>query len=74
MLAGRMMHDWEMMASVVARKLVEDGQSRILQRIYEGVTSDWYLDVSDAKSSKDHSLIHLVWRKFPRNRHTAEVR
>ncbi len=69
-----MTHDWEEMASVVARKLVEDGQTRILQRIYEGVTSDWDLDVADAKSSKDHSLIHLVWRKFPRNRHTTEER
>ncbi len=69
-----MMYDWEKMASVVARRLVEDGQTRILQRIYEGVTSNWDLDVADDKSSKDHSLIHLVWRKFPRNRHPSEER
>ncbi len=68
------MFDWEKMASVVARRLVEDGQTRILQRIYEGVTSNWDLDVADDKSSKDHSLIHLVWRKFPRNRHPSEER
>ncbi len=68
MLAGRMMYDWEKMASVVARKLVQNGQTRILQRIYEGITSNWDLDVADEKSSMDHLLIHLVWRKFPRNR------
>ncbi len=60
------------MASFVARKLVENGQTRILQRIYEGITSDWPLAVSDAKSSTEHQLIHLVWRKFPRNHHFME--
>ncbi len=69
-----MMHDWEKMASVVARKLVENGQTRILQRIYDGITSNWDLDVADDKSSMDHLLIHLVWRKFPRNRHPTEER
>ncbi len=66
------MHDWEQMASFVARKLVENGQTRILQRIYEGMTSDWILDVADGKSSMEHQLIHLVWRKFPRNQHSME--
>ncbi len=72
--AGRMTYVWEEMASVVARTLVENGQTRILQRIHEGLTSNWVLDIADAKSSIDHHLIHLVWRKFPRNRHTAEER
>ncbi len=56
----------------MGRKLVDNGQTRILQRIYEGVTSNWVLDVADDKSSIDHHLIHLVWRKFPRNRHSVE--
>ncbi len=57
----------------MGRKLAENGQTRILQRIYEGVTSNWDLDIADEKSSMDHLLIHLVWRKFPRNRRpTAE--
>ncbi len=73
-LAGRMMYDWQKIGSDVCRGLVENGQSRILQRIHEGITSNWFLDVADAKSSTDHHLIHLVWRKFPRNRHTAEER
>ncbi len=68
------MYDWEEMAGVVARKLVESGQSRILQRIYDGVTSNWVLDVADDKSSLDHHLIHLVWRKFPRSQHPSEER
>ncbi len=66
------MHDWEDMASIVGRKLVENGKSRILQRIYDGITSNWVLDVADDKGSLDHLLIHLVWRKFPRNRHLTE--
>ncbi len=68
------MHDWEEMASVVGRKLVENGQTRILQRIYDGITSNWVLDVADDKGSMNHLLIHLVWRKFPRNRHPTEDR
>ncbi len=73
-LAGRTMYNWQKMASDVCRGLVENGQSRILQRIHEGISSDWVLDIADAKSSIDHHLIHLVWRKFPRNRHSAEER
>ncbi len=73
-LAGRTMYDWQKMANVVCRGLVENGQSRILQRIHEGISSNWVLDIADAKSSIDHHLIHLVWRKFPRNRHSAEER
>ncbi len=69
-----MTHEWEEMASIVARKLVSNGQTRILQRIYEGVTSNWAFDVADAKSSINHHLIHLVWRKFPRNQHLSEER
>ncbi len=68
------MYEWEEKASIVARKLVENGQTRILQRIYDGVTSNWVLDVADDKGSMDHQLIHLVWRKFPRNRHPTEDR
>ncbi len=56
------------MAEIVARKLVGNGQERILQRIYDGVTSDLTLDVSDYKESDEHKLLHLVWRKFPRKR------
>ncbi len=63
-----MMYDWAEMAAVVGRKLVENGQTRILQRIYEGVTSDLLLDTWDYKESDNHQLLHLVWRKFPRNR------
>ncbi len=66
------MLDWQEMAGEVCRKLVETGQTRILQRIHEGIMSNWILDVADEKSSIDHLLIHLVWRKFPRNRHSAE--
>ncbi len=67
-----MMHDWEEMASIVGRNLVAIGQTRILQRIYDGVTSNWTLDTADDKGSMEHLLIHLVWRKFPRNRHPTE--
>ncbi len=56
------------MAEIVGRKLVENGQERILHRIFDGVTSDFVLDVADSKQSQEHQLIHLVWRKFPRNR------
>ncbi len=62
------------MAGAVCRKLVEKGQTRILERIYEGVTSNWVLDVADDKSSINHQLIHLVWCKFPRNQHSTEER
>ncbi|MCP3664181.1 MAG: hypothetical protein GY696_17100 [Gammaproteobacteria bacterium] len=65
------MYDWHGMAEIVARKLVENGQERILQRIFDGVTSDLTLDVSDYKESDEHKLLHLVWRKFPRKRSTA---
>ncbi len=68
------MCDWEEMSSVVGRKLVENGQTRILQRIYDGVTSNWVLDDADDKGSINHQLIHLVRRKFPRNRHPTEDR
>ncbi len=63
-----MMYDWADMANVAGRKLVENGQTRILQRIYDGVTSDLFLDTTDYKASDNHKLLHLVWRKFPRNR------
>ncbi len=56
------------MAEIVARKLVENGQERILQRLFDGVTSDLTLDVSDYKESDEHKLLHLVWRKYPRKR------
>ncbi len=68
------MSNWEEMAKVVASKLVKNGQTRILQRIYDGITSNWVLDIADDKGSIDHLLIHLVWRKFPRNRHLTEDR
>ncbi|MCP3662362.1 MAG: hypothetical protein GY696_07680, partial [Gammaproteobacteria bacterium] len=63
-----MMGDWMAMAEVVGRKLVESGQERILQRIFDGVNSNFVLDISDFKESQEHKLLHLVWRKFPRNR------
>ncbi|MCP3663656.1 MAG: hypothetical protein GY696_14405 [Gammaproteobacteria bacterium] len=65
------MYDWHEMAAIVARKLVENGQERILQRIFDGVTSGLTLDVSDYKESDEHKLLHLVWRKFPRKRSPA---
>ncbi len=49
---------------MVGRKLVENGKTRILQRIYDGVTSDLIFDVSDYKESNNHKLLHLVWRKL----------
>ncbi len=59
------------MADIVARKLVENGQGRILQRLFDGVTSNLTLDVSDYKESDEHKLLHLVWRKYPRKRSPA---
>ncbi len=55
------------MAEIVGRKLVENGQERILHRIYDGLTSNFVLDVADSKQSQEHQLIHLVWRRSPRN-------
>ncbi len=55
----------------MGRKLVENGQERILQRIFDGVNSNLVLDVSDFKESDNHKL-HLVWRKFPRNKCSTE--
>ncbi len=60
------------MAEIVGRILVENGQERILHRIYDGVTSNLILDVADSKQSQEHQLIHLVWRRFPRNRTVME--
>ncbi len=62
------MYNWMEMAAVVGKKFVENGQERILKRIHEGVTSNFFLDTSDFKESNEHLLLHLVWRKFPRNR------
>ncbi len=61
------MYDWKEMAKIVGRKFVENGQERILQRIFEGLNSGFVLDISDFKESQEHKLLHLVWRKFPRN-------
>ncbi len=55
------------MAEVIARKLVENGQEKILQRIFDGVNSNFVLDSFDFKESHHHQLLHLVWRRFPRN-------
>ncbi len=66
------MHGWMEMAVVVGRKLAVNGQERLLQRIFDGVTSNLFLDVSDFKESDDHTLLRLVWRKFPRNRLSTE--
>ncbi len=60
------------MAEIVGRKLVENGQERILHRIFDGLTSNFVLDVADSKQSQEHQLIHLVWRRFPRNRTAVE--
>ncbi len=62
-----MMGDWMEMAEVVGRKLVENGQEKILQRIFDGVNSNFVLDSFDFKESHHHQLLHLVWRRFPRN-------
>ncbi len=53
------------MAVVVGENLAENGQEKILQRIYDGVNSNLCLDVSDFKESDNHKLLHLVWRRFP---------
>ncbi len=66
------MYAWAEMATAVGRKSVENGQTRILQRICDGVTSDFFLDIVDYKESDHHKLLHLVWRKFPRNQHSTE--
>ncbi len=57
---------------MVGKKLVENGQTRILQRIYDGVKSDLFLDISDFKELDNHIPLHLVWRKFPRNQDSTE--
>ncbi len=44
------------MAEIVARKLVENGQERILQRLFDGVTSDLTLDVSDYKETRAQDI------------------
>ncbi len=62
-----LMGDWMEMADVVGRKLVETGQERILQRIFNGVNSNFVLDIADFKESHHHKLLHLVWRRFRRN-------
>ncbi len=59
------------MAEIVMKELVENGHERILQRLYDGVTSNLTLDVSDYKESDEHKLLHLVWRKYPRKRSLA---
>ncbi len=51
---------------------MENGQERILQRIYDGVSSNMVLDVSDFKESDNRKLLQLVWRTFPRNRDATE--
>ncbi len=56
------------MAEDVGLKLVENDQKRILQQLFDSVTSNLYLDVPDFKESDNHKLLHLVWRKFTRNR------
>ncbi len=66
------MYDWSEMAVLVGKKLAENGQERILQTIYDGVSSNLVLDVSDLKESDNHKLLHLVWRKFLRNRHATK--
>ncbi len=66
------MYDWSEMAEIVARKLVENRQERILQRIFDDVTSNLILDVSDFKGSDEHKLLHLVWRKLPRNKRAID--
>ncbi len=67
-----MMGDWMAMAEVVGRKLVQNGQERILQRIFDGLNSNFVLETADFKESHQHKLLHLVWRKFPRNKCSTE--
>ncbi len=55
-----MMYDWAEMVTVVGRKLVQNGQTRILHRFYDGVTSDLFLEVSEFKEPDNHKLLHLV--------------
>ncbi len=50
------MHDWKEMAEIVGRKLVENGQEGILHRLFDGLTSNFVLDVADSKQSQE--LIH----------------
>ncbi len=67
-----MMYDWNEMAVLVGKKLVENGQERILQRVFDRVSSGLCLDVSNFKESSSHKLLHLVWRKYPRNGNSHE--
>ena len=58
---------WMSVGGVIGQKLTEIGQERMFNHLHEAVLSGLTLDVADFKESMDHKLIHLVWRKVPRN-------
>jgi len=60
------MADWMSVACDIGRYFVEIGEERILRRLHEGVTSGLTFDIGDFKESRDHKLLHLVWRTEPR--------
>ena len=53
-------------APAIGRYFVEIGEERILHRLHEAVTSGLTFDIGDYKESREHKLLHLVWRKEPR--------
>jgi len=61
------MDAWTSVGGDIGRGLAEIGQEWIFNRLHEAVSSGLTLDVADCKESMDHKLIHLVWRKVPRN-------
>jgi len=61
------MADWMSVACDIGRYFVEIGEERMLRRLHEAVTSGLTFDIGDFKESRDHKLVHMVWRKEPRN-------
>jgi len=58
-------------APAIGRYFMEIGEERILHRLHEAVTSGLTFDIGDYKESRDHKLLHLVWRKEPRTKTTS---
>jgi len=61
------MADWMSVAHDIGRRFVEIGEERILNHLHGALMSGLTFDVGDYKDSRDHRLLHLVWRKEPRN-------
>ena len=59
---------WMSVGGVIGQKLAEIGEERMFKHLHEAVLSGLTLDVADFKESMAHKLIHMVWRKKPRNK------